>query len=218
MKTLVIPAQQTHRASVIWLHGLGATCDDFQGILPMFAQAVTDSCRFVFPQAPDQAVTVNNGMVMPAWYDVFGLDANSPPDEKGIRQAQGWLEQLIQAELNAGIASDKILLAGFSQGGAIALQTGLRYPQKLAGILALSTYLPLAQTLAEERHQHNQDIPIFLAHGTHDTVLTLDIAHKTRQHLQQSDYKINWFEYGMEHAICQQEISDINQFLLEHLV
>ncbi|MGH9578945.1 MAG: alpha/beta hydrolase [Terriglobales bacterium] len=162
--------------------------------------------RFVFPHAPIRPVTLNGGMRMRAWYDIFQL-GGGPEDEAGIRESQRLLEDLIKRE------TKPVFLAGFSQGGAIVLQTALRYPQRLAGVLALSTYLPLSTKASLERTKENQDIPIFMAHGTHDDIIPISRAKLSREILQQQGYKVEWHEYPMPHSVCPQEIADISAFL-----
>ena len=195
-------------ASVIWLHGLGADGHDFEPIVPELG--LKAPLRFVFPHAPVRAVTINNGARMRAWYDIFQF-GGGPEDEAGIRASQLLVEELIQREKNP------VFLAGFSQGGAIVLQTGLRYPDKLRGILALSTYLPLATKLSDEKSKANQDIPIFMAHGTQDPVIPLQKAKLSREVLEQQGYQVEWHEYPMPHSVCPQEIGDIAAFIAKLL-
>jgi phospholipase/carboxylesterase len=166
--------------------------------------------RFVFPHAPVQAVTINSGHVMPAWYDVYG---DGRHDADGIRASQGRIEALIARERERGVVTRRIVLAGFSQGGAIALQTGLRHPERLAGILALSTYLPLAETVAAEAHPTNREVPIFMAHGAEDPVIPLQRAAISRDQLRKLGYQVEWHEYPMPHAVCPEEIADVGAWL-----
>jgi len=191
-------------ASVIWLHGLGADGHDFEPIVPELR--LPKPVRFVFPHAPIRPVTLNNGMRMRAWYDIARL-GGGPEDEAGIRESQKLLEDLIRKE------KQPVVLAGFSQGGAIALQTALRYPQRLAGVLALSTYLPLSTKVSLERTKENQDVPIFMAHGTHDDIIAISRAKISREILEQQGYQVEWHEYPMPHSVCPQEIADISAFL-----
>jgi len=191
-------------ASVIWLHGLGADGHDFEPIVPELR--LPKPVRFVFPHAPIRPVTLNNGMRMRAWYDIARL-GGGPEDEAGIRESQKLLEDLIRKE------KQPVVLAGFSQGGAIALQTALRYPQRLAGVLALSTYLPLSTKVSLERTKENQDVPIFMAHGTHDDIIPISRAKISREILEQQGYQVEWHEYPMPHSVCPQEIADISAFL-----
>jgi len=199
--------------SVIWLHGLGASGHDFEPIVPELRLPTDKTVRFVFPHAPQQAVTINSGVVMPAWYDFVAMDFLAQQDEAGIRQSEQHLQSLIAREHERGVPSERVILAGFSQGGAIALHTGLRYPHRLGGVMALSTYLPLDERVARERHQANQDIPIMMAHGTYDNVVPLRLAEMSRDYLQQLGYEVSWHEYPMEHSVMPAEIMDISQWL-----
>ncbi|HNV89252.1 MAG TPA: alpha/beta fold hydrolase [Methylotenera sp.] len=205
-----ISLDATPTASVIWLHGLGADGNDF---VPVVKMLNLPSIRFVLPHAAYKKVTANNGYEMRAWYDVFGFSIGSREDEAGIRESQAYIESLIQREIGRGIPAKRIVLAGFSQGGAIALHTALRHPQPLAGILALSTYLPLKANLAKEKSKANQHIPIFMAHGTYDGVISPDTCRISFDVLQAQHYTINWHKYPMAHAVNQQEIEDIREFL-----
>lgn len=199
-------------ASVIWLHGLGADGHDFEPVVPMLRLDAQLSLRFVFPHAPIRPVTINMGMPMRAWYDIAEL-GGTRQDERGIRDSQSVLEQLIERERARGIAAQRIVLAGFSQGGAIALHTGLRHPEPLAGILALSTWLPLDSTLSAERHAANASIPIFVAHGTDDEMVAIDRARRSRDVLVAHGYAPQWREYPMGHAVCVPELVDIGAWL-----
>jgi phospholipase/carboxylesterase len=198
------------KAAVIWLHGLGADGHDFEPIVPELGLAMP--VRFVFPHAPIRPVTINSGMRMRAWYDILQL-GGGPEDEAGVRASQRLLASLISRETDRGIAPGKIVLAGFSQGGAIALQTALRHPQRLAGILALSTYLPLAKTLEKEASAANSDLPIFMAHGRSDDIIPLERAQAARKHLEALGYPVEWHEYPMAHSVCAPEIGEIAAFL-----
>jgi phospholipase/carboxylesterase len=195
-------------ASVIWLHGLGADGHDFEPIVPELE--LDRPVRFVFPHAPVRPVTINQGMRMRAWYDILQF-GGGPEDEAGIRASQKLLEELIAAEKKRGMK--RIVLAGFSQGGAIVLQTALRHPERLAGVLALSTYLPLNATLEAERSPANQELPIFMAHGQYDDLIPLARAEQSRQVLERLGYKVQWHTYPMPHAVCPEEIADISAFL-----
>jgi len=205
-------------ASVIWLHGLGADGYDFEPVARQLLKPdALPNVRFILPHAPEMAVTRNNGYVMPAWYDIYGVIPVSEEDEAGINASQRYIESLIQTEISRGIPSERIVVAGFSQGGAVALHTVLRYPQKLAGILALSTYLPLHSKLTAEAHTANQNTPIFMAHGIFDDVISLDMSKLSRNLLQNCQYFVNWHEYSMAHSVCAEEIADIQEFLKELL-
>lgn len=208
----------TINASVIWLHGLGADGYDFEPVAKQLLKSdALPNVRFILPHAPDMAVTRNNGYVMPAWYDIYGVIPVREEDEAGIKASQAYIHALIQAEISRGISSDRIILAGFSQGGAIALHTALRYPHKLAGILALSTYLPLHAKLSAEAHTANKNIPIFMAHGIFDDVISLEMSKVSRDLLQNSGFSVNWYEYRMAHSVCAEEIIDIESFLKQVL-
>jgi phospholipase/carboxylesterase len=194
-------------AAIIWLHGLGADGHDFEPIVPELR--LRKPVRFVFPHAPIRPVTINQGMRMRAWYDILQL-GGGPEDEAGLRASQKITEELIRAQ---GLPAAKIVLAGFSQGGAIVLQTALRYPERLAGVIALSTYLPLAATLAAERSDANRDVPIFMGHGQYDDLIPLHRARASREQLEKFGYKIEWHDYPMPHSVCAPEIADISAFL-----
>lgn len=199
--------------SVIWLHGLGASGHDFEPIVPQLGLPSPELVRFVFPHAPSQPVTLNGGLSMPAWYDIYGLSAGTPQDEPGLDAAAGWIETLIQREIARGIPPQRLVLAGFSQGGALALHTGLRYAEGLAGIMGLSTYLPLADHLSQARAAANRDTPIFLAHGHHDPVLAYRLGTDSRDALEALGYPVEWRDYPMEHQVCMEEIADIGAWL-----
>jgi phospholipase/carboxylesterase len=197
-------------AAIIWLHGLGADGHDFEPIVPELRLA--KSVRFIFPHAPVRAVTINQGMRMRAWYDILQL-GGGPEDEVGIREAQRILEQYVAQEKKRGIAAGRLVLAGFSQGGAVALQTALRHPEPLAGIVALSTYLPLAGSLIKERSAANQVVPIFMAHGRYDDIIPFQRAERSRDVMAGLGYRVQWHEYPMPHSVCGPEIADIAEFL-----
>ncbi|MEK6730597.1 MAG: alpha/beta hydrolase-fold protein [Pseudomonadota bacterium] len=204
----------TPMASVIWLHGLGADGHDFEPIVADLKLSKNLPIRFIFPTAPPRAVTINQGMIMPAWYDLAQLDPNKH-DEKGIGESEKMIGQLIEHEISRGISSDKITLAGFSQGGVIALHTGLRYPKKLAGILSLSAYLPFGERLKTERSKENINIPIFMAHGITDNIIPIQFARLSYHVLKQLNYKTDWHDYPMEHSVCTEEVNDISRWLRE---
>jgi phospholipase/carboxylesterase len=199
---------------VIWLHGLGADGHDFEPIVPELGLDSDLNIRFLFPHAPMIPVTINQGFVMRAWYDIAEADIAARQDETGIRASQALLIEMIEHQIAQGIDSTRIVLAGFSQGGVIALQTGLRFDKPLAGIMALSTYLPLAETLTDEKSEANAGLPIFLAHGSADPVIPVDLAYRTRGHLEKQGYQPKWIEYdGMQHSVCAQEIDDMGRWL-----
>ena len=199
-------------ATVIWMHGLGADGHDFEPIVSALDLPPRLAVRFVFPHAPVRPVTINNGMSMRAWYDIFSLGGGRE-DEAGLRATQQHIESLIARERARGIAADRIVLAGFSQGGAVALMTALRFPERLAGVMALSTYLPLAEKLAAERQLMNADLPVFMAHGREDEVISIDRATSSRDALMALGYPVEWVSYAMGHAVCPQEVADIGAWL-----
>lgn len=204
--------------AVIWLHGLGADGNDFAPLVPELHLLARLAIRFIFPHAPIQPVTINNGMAMRAWYDILNVDLVRREDEQGVRDSQKAIEALVARENQRGIANDKIVLAGFSQGCAVALHTGLRASRPLAGIMGLSGYLPLAEKFGAERHSASQDTPIFLAHGKHDPVVAIERAEASYQPLRDMGYSITWKTYNMQHSVCPEEISDIAAFLGKVLV
>ena len=199
--------------SVIWLHGLGADCWDFVSIVKELYLPDDLPLRFIFPQAPSRPITINGGHVMPGWYDISMAELERKPDEAGVRESQGFIDALIAREISRGVAANKIILAGFSQGGAIALQAGLRQTQALAGILALSTYLTLGDSLAKEKTTANANIPILMAHGTQDPVVPLALARSSRDAMDALGFKVEWREYPMQHSLCAQEVEEISGWL-----
>ena len=205
----------TARASVIWLHGLGADGYDFVPMVKELGLAPDANIRFVFPHAPVRPVTLNAGMPMRAWYDIVSLDRAGKVDEKGIRESETRVRGLIAEQK---VEPSRIVVAGFSQGGAIALHTALRLPDRLAGVLALSTYLPMADTLATERSEANRDTPILMCHGQYDAMLTLQIGQSSRDQLIKLGLKVEWHEYPMAHEVCVEEIERIGTWLREVLV
>lgn len=213
MDALEIVTRETPDSAVIWLHGLGADGHDFAPIVAELGLPPSAKVRFIFPHAPMLPVTINGGYAMPAWYDVKSLDLRQEEDSAGIRNSQRQLEALIRHELERGLASTRIVLAGFSQGGAIALHTGLRYDAPLAGVLALSTYLPLPDTIMAEASPANAALPVFMAHGTADSVISLDQGATSRDLLRQEGYAVEWHEYPMTHSVCAEEITDIGTWL-----
>jgi phospholipase/carboxylesterase len=200
-------------ATVLILHGLGADGRDFLPVAEQLDLSSVGPVRFIFPNAPVMPVTINGGYEMPAWYDILGADLTQRQDEAGLRHSQLAIDALIEREKSRGVASHRIVLAGFSQGCAMTLMTGLRHPDRLAGLLCMSGYLPLADKTAAERSPANQDVPIFMAHGTRDPVVLLQRATASREHLQSLGYEVQWHEYAMEHSLCQEEIQDIEDWL-----
>ena len=210
---LEVTTREPPRASVIWLHGLGANGSDFLPIVSELNHARLPPLRFVFPHAPEQAVTLNGGYVMPSWYDIIGLHEVAPEDETGIRASVHYLNRLIAREIERGIAPRNIVLAGFSQGGNIALNCALRYPQALAGALILSSYLGLKDKLAQEASAANRQLPIFMAQGTQDEIVSYAFARASRDTLSALGYQVEWREYPMTHTVCADEVTDIGAWL-----
>ncbi|AXQ31424.1 carboxylesterase [Solimonas sp. K1W22B-7] len=204
-------------ATVIWLHGLGADGHDFVPIVPALGLPPGHRIRFLFPHAKIQPVTINGGMPMPAWYDIPALDRDSRQDEAGLRESEKRIAGLIDAEIAAGIAARRIVLAGFSQGGAITLHLGVRYPQQLGGLIALSTYMPLHQKVQTEIHPESFKTPIFMAHGRFDPVVAFNWGSDSARGLRAAGYELEWHEYAMQHEVCAEEIERIGAWLLERL-
>jgi len=215
-ETVEIESASSPDAAVIWLHGLGADGYDFEPVVPELRLPPHLRVRFVFPHAPVRPVTINMGMRMRAWYDILQMGGGEE-DEAGVRASQALVQALIEQEKGRGVDPRRIVLAGFSQGGAIVLQTGLRHPERLAGILALSTYLPLAGKLAAERSTANRGLPVFMAHGTHDPMIGIPRARESRAALETLGYPVQWKEYAMAHSVCGEEIADIAAWLLRIL-
>jgi phospholipase/carboxylesterase len=216
LETIELQTGNNPSAAVIWMHGLGADGNDFVPIVNELDLSGAPAVRFVFPHAPKIPVTINNGYVMRAWYDVsFGdLEGHTKrADENGVRRSQAQIVELILREQERGIAFNHILLAGFSQGGAISLQTGLRYPEKLAGVMALSCYLPCTDSFAAEATTANSTTPVFIAHGTEDPVVPYAMGKSACATLRQSGYAVQWHEYAMPHSVCIEEIRDIGAWL-----
>ncbi len=205
-----VNTQNQCNASVIWLHGLGADGHDFE---PVARLLNLPNVHFILPNAPYRAVTRNNGYEMRAWYDLYDLNTNDREDDVGIHATQQIIESLIAQEIAHGILPERIAIAGFSQGGAVALHAALRHKQALAGVLALSTYLPLQATLATEANAANKNLPIFMAHGTHDEVITMARCLISRDILKQHYPQLAWHEYAMAHSVTNEEIADIRAFL-----
>ncbi len=213
-----LETQPNPSAAVIWLHGLGADGNDFVPIIPELDLTGCPGIRFVFPNAPSMPVTVNGGYVMPAWYDIIGRNLMDQEDAAGIHRSAIAITELIEREASRGIAYDNMVLAGFSQGCAMALQIGLRFPHQLAGIIALSGYLPLAMSLNTEKHSANQNTPIFMAHGMYDAVVIPERAEASYTLLEKMGYSLSWNEYPMEHSVNREEIMDISRFLQSVLI
>jgi phospholipase/carboxylesterase len=212
---------QTHEScdwSVIWMHGLGADGSDFVPVLPELGLDPSIRIRFVFPNAPAIPVTCNGGYVMPAWYDIISLDKNNREvDVDGIVKSRQQIRDLIGREEELGIPSDRLFVAGFSQGGAVAYTSGLTHPKPLAGVIALSTYLPVTQLVDEEATEANRRVPNFAAHGTEDDVVSIELGLRARDFLVQKGYSCQWHEYPMPHSVCLEEIQAIGAWLNEHI-
>lgn len=206
------------RGTVVWMHGLGADGWDFVPIVRELDLPEELPLRFIFPNAPVRPVTINNGHAMRAWYDIAMADIGRLPDEAGIRQSQAQVEAFLAREKSRGIAAARIVLAGFSQGGAIALHTGLRHTESLAGILALSTYLPLCETLDRESSDANDRVPVFMAHGTQDPVVPITLAQSSRETLAARGLSPEWHAYPMPHSVCAEEVAAISQWLTARFV
>jgi phospholipase/carboxylesterase len=217
LETIDIETAAQPDAAVIWLHGLGADGNDFVPVVPELVRPGERAWRFIFPHAPSRPVTLNGGMRMRAWYDIRSLDRRSAEDAAGFRDTDASVRQLITREVERGIPVGRMVLAGFSQGGAVSLYTGLRYPERFAGIMALSTYLPLVDRLAAERTAINQPTPIFMAHGLSDPVLPCHWGVESRDHLKTLGYSVEWHQYPMPHSVCAAEIADIRSYLLRVL-
>jgi phospholipase/carboxylesterase len=211
LDSIEIDTGSSPELAVIWLHGLGADGHDFEPIVPELGLRIP--VRFIFPHAPVRPVTINGGMAMRAWYDILGFSRTASEDDVGIRASAAAVTKLIDREVERGVPAARIVLAGFSQGGAIALHTALREPRALGGVLALSTYLPLAGTLAAERSAANARVPIFMAHGTVDNVLPLALGESARRALEALGYDVAWQVYPMPHSVCMEEISAIGAWL-----
>ena len=205
--------KKTHKASIIWLHGLGADGHDFEPIVSELGLSDELGIRFVFPHAPIRPITINGGMSMRAWYDVRSPNLREMEDAQSIKASSNLINQYIQSEIDSGINANKIIIAGFSQGGAIALHTGLRYPAKLAGLIALSTYLPLPDQLAEEASNENKGIPIIMGHGISDPIIPIEQGRASCETMKKSSYVIDWHEYMMQHAVCIEEINAIGAWI-----
>lgn len=219
LATVELETAAQPRYSVIWLHGLGANGHDFVPMVPELGLAKNKAVRFIFPHAPERAVTINAGYVMPAWYDILSLGTSSRQiDQHGIEQSKQQIDELIAREMARGIPAHRIVIAGFSQGGAMAYSVGLSYPQRLAGVMALSAYIPAPDWLDNNRTVANQHTPILIAHGTHDPVVSLPLAQQAKTWLTAHQYALTWHTYPMEHQVSAAEIADIGAWLNAVLV
>ncbi len=213
LRTVEVETGANPSRSVVWLHGLGADGHDFEALVPMLELGPLPPVRFVFPHAPVRPVTVNGGIEMRAWYDIVSFDRSGAVDEAGIRESERQVCALVAREIERGSSAGSIVMAGFSQGGAIATQTGLRYPAGLAGIMSLSAYIPLRDKLLAERHEANAKTPVFLGHGKMDPVLPEALGVSARELLVSAGYSVEWHSYLMAHAVCPEEIADISAWL-----
>jgi len=217
LETIEVETAIKPHAAVIWLHGLGADGHDFEPIVPEIVRPGERAWRFVFPNAPVRPVTINGGMPLRAWYDLKGLDRKAAEDAAGFRDTDAQIRELIAREGERGIPTHRVVLAGFSQGGAVSLYTMPRFPEKLAGVMALSCYLPRESSFSAERAPANNGTPIFMAHGQGDTVLPLGLGVQSRNFLMTQGYTVEWHDYPMAHAVCAAEIADIREFLFRVL-
>ena len=217
LETIEVQTAANPNAAVIWLHGLGADGHDFERIVPEIVRPGERAWRFIFPHAPVRPVTINGGMAMRAWYDLKGLDRRAVEDVAGFRDTDAQIRQLIAREGERGIPANRLVMAGFSQGGAASLYTVPRFPEKLAGVMALSCYLPQENRLSAERAAANDATPIFMAHGQADTVLPMAMGVQSRDFLRAQGYAVEWHDYPMPHAVCAAEIADIRKFLFRVL-
>ena len=215
LPNITLEVGQSPQHSIIWLHGLGADGEDFVPIAEEMHLPV--AVRYIFPHAPEQPVTINSGFVMRAWYDIAAADITAQQDSVGIRASQTAIEKLMAQEIQRGIAAKNIYLAGFSQGGAMALHTGLRYPSQLGGIIALSCYLPLAETLAREAQAASMLTPIFMAHGRNDPIVPYARGQASADALRKQEYQLEWREYSMPHSVCMEEVKDVETWLTRRL-
>jgi phospholipase/carboxylesterase len=213
----VEPPAAAADAAVVLMHGLGADGHDFESIVPELRLPASPSIRWVFPHAPVRSVSINAGYRMRAWYDIVGLDRRSPEDEVGVRESARAVHDLVRRERERGLDSSRIVIAGFSQGGSLALFAALRWPERLAGVAALSTYLPLGRTLEQERHPANAAVPIFMAHGTYDSVVSPELGRLSREHLRSLGYDVEWHEYAIPHSVSAEEVGDLRAWLLRVL-
>lgn len=203
----------TPNHAIIWLHGLGASCNDFPPVVPHLGLSPTTAIRFIFPQAPDRPITINGGMMMPGWYNIKGMSIEEKQDRAGVEESYAAVEKLIDEQIAQGIPAENIILAGFSQGGAISYYTALRTQHKLAGVLAMSTYMLFAEQLPEERSEVNQNTPFFSSHGTRDPVVAVNLGEQAVETLKTLGYSTQWKTYPMEHQVVMEQIQDIGSWI-----
>jgi len=214
LETVEVEPRTAADAAVVLMHGLGADGHDFESLVPELRLPASPSVRWVFPHAPVRPVTINGGQRMRAWYDIAAIDRRAAEDEAGIRQSAADIGALVRRERERGIAADRIVLAGFSQGGAMALFTALRWPERLAGVVALSCYLPLGAALPDEAHPANAAVPVFMAHGTFDPIVPAALGEGSRDLLRSRGYDVDWRTYPMPHSVCAPEVDDLRGWLL----
>jgi len=217
LESIVIEPKSTAESCVIWLHGLGDSGAGFAPIVPALNLPANHAIRFIFPHAPDRAVTINQGYVMKAWYDIKSMDLHNRADMEGVLESEASIHALIEEQISSGIPAEKIILAGFSQGGVISLFTGLRYSQKLAGIMALSCYLPNADKLPDNLHAANKTTPILQNHGEQDEVVLISAGKMANKLLQENNYDVKWQSYNMPHSVLPEQIQDIAQWISKQL-
>ena len=217
LESIIIETAKQPDAAIIWLHGLGADGNDFVPIIDQLQLPSHYAIRFIFPHAPVRPITINQGYQMPGWYDISSASIVEAEDDVGIKESSAILKQLCQEQEANGIDSERIVVAGFSQGGAIALHCGCRYPKPLAGIMALSTYLPLTDSLNDEISEHAAEIPVFMAHGQQDDVVAYEYGRQSMEQLESNNMEVQWHEYNMGHSVCLEEIRHIHQWLIEIL-
>jgi phospholipase/carboxylesterase len=217
LETVEVEPGAAADAAVLLMHGLGADGHDFESLVPELRLPASPSVRWIFPHAPVRPVTINGGFRMRAWYDIVALDRSAAEDEAGIRESAEAIGALVRRERERGMAADRIVLAGFSQGGAMALFAALRWPERLAGVVALSTYMPLAATLPAEAHPANAAVPVFMAHGTFDPLVPLALGERSRDLLRSRGHDVEWHAYPMPHSVCAEEVRDLRGFLLRRL-
>lgn len=217
LDSVVIDSVKKTDAIIVWMHGLGADGYDFVDVIPYLELPKSHGIRFIFPHAPQMPVTLNGGMVMPSWYDIASLTLEGNQDEVGLKKSQQAISALIDKTITEGIQAERHLLIGFSQGGALALQTGLRFPQKVGGIAALSSYLPLHTLLKVQRHEANTQTPIFMAHGRFDPLLPYGVGKQSYSYLKELHYDVSWHEYDMAHEVCLPELKDLGRWIRNRL-
>ena len=213
LESVIVETGTKPSFTIIWMHGLGADGHDFEPLVPELIEAGMPSLRFVFPHAPVRPVTLNNGYRMRAWYDLLAIDRRAAEDAEGIHASSSAIGEFIKKENDSGIPTSRIAIAGFSQGGAMALHVATRAPEKLAGVIALSCYLPLARQFATERSNANLSTPMFIAHGQQDPVVPFQLGDDSRRVLEGTGFKVEWHAYAMPHSLCEQEVADIRAFL-----